>query len=340
MTTPVGQYRHLVSLVQPGPPTPDPDGGWGETWVPLTPSTWHCAIQAASLRDLQRLSGGLLSTTATHVLRGRYHAQLTRAARIQFGDRVFDVESVHDLEERQIEHEVIAHEQLGAPAVAPAPPTTLAYHDLVVQDGATHYWRLGDLGGTIAIDSVGYAHGTIGGGVTLNQPGAVGGSGPAMTFDGTTGKIVTTPVPVTAPLTCSVEAWITCANVDDPNFRVIVTNRDLTPEAAIFVAVSENKVYVYCAPAALISNRSVTDGHWHHVVFVSDGTSGWIYLDGVLDNTNPSLARGVTSHPVGIGYDIKSNGYYFPGSLDDVALYPRALSAAEILHHYQVATGA
>jgi len=208
------------------------------------------------------------------------------------------------------------------------------YSDLVIADGASNYWRLGETSGTSAADAVGGKTGTISGGVTLNQPGALSDGSKAMTFDGTTGKIVTA-VNVTAPLTCSIEAWIKCANVDDTNFRVIVTNRDLTPEAAIFVAVSENKVYVYCAPSALISNRSVTDGQWHHVVFVSDGTSGWVYIDGVLDNTNLALPRGVVSHPVGIGYDIKTDGYYFPGSLDDIAFYPRALSAAEILTHYQ-----
>jgi SPP1 family predicted phage head-tail adaptor len=110
MTTPIGQYRHLVSLVQPGTAPPDPDGGWGETWVPLTPPTWHCAIQAASARDLQRLSGGTISTTATHLVRGRYHPQLSAKARIQFGARVFDVQSVHDLDQRQIEVECICAE--------------------------------------------------------------------------------------------------------------------------------------------------------------------------------------------------------------------------------------
>jgi head-tail adaptor len=122
MTTPIGQFRHVVTLLVPGvPATPDPDGGWGgDPWVPLSPSTWHCSIEAASARDLQRLSGGTISSTATHLVRGRYHPQLSAQARIQFGARLFDVQSVHDLEQRQIEVECICAEvttTAGGPTV-------------------------------------------------------------------------------------------------------------------------------------------------------------------------------------------------------------------------------
>lgn len=121
----IGQYRHLVSLVQAGPPTPDPDGGWIDTWVPLDPPTWHCSIEAASLRDLQRISGGAISATATHLLRGRYHAQLSAKARVQFRDRMFEVQSVHDREQRQMELEVVCAEvTTTAPGPTRATTTT------------------------------------------------------------------------------------------------------------------------------------------------------------------------------------------------------------------------
>ena len=108
--TAVGQFRHLVSLVTQGPPTQTEGGGWVESWLPLNPPTWYCAIQAASLRDLQRISGGTISTTATHVVRGRYHPQLSAKARLLFRDRTFEVQSVHDVDQRQIEVEVIVAE--------------------------------------------------------------------------------------------------------------------------------------------------------------------------------------------------------------------------------------
>jgi hypothetical protein len=212
----------------------------------------------------------------------------------------------------------------------------VAYSDLVLADGASNYWRLGETSGTSAVDVVGGKTGTISGGVTLNQPSVIVGN-TAMLFDGTTGKIVTV-ANVTTSLQCSVEAWFKCSNVDDPSYRVIVTNRDVSGDTSLFVSINSNKVYVYVAPTALISVRSVTDGQWHHVVFVSDGTNGWLYLDGILDNSTASLPRLSTSHPLSIGYDIKNNGYFFPGLLDEVAIYASMLTLGQVLAHYQSAT--
>jgi hypothetical protein len=67
----------------------------------------------------------------------------------------------------------------------------LGYVQQVIADGAVAYWRLGETSGTTAVDSVGGKNGTISGGVTLNQPGALADGNKAMLFDGATGKIET-----------------------------------------------------------------------------------------------------------------------------------------------------
>jgi head-tail adaptor len=108
----IGDYRHVVTLTTAGDPAIDDAGGYAEAGVPLDPATWHCSIAAASARDLERVGGGQVSSTASHVIRGRYHPGLTEHGRIQFGSRVFEVESVHDRDERQLEIEVIARELL------------------------------------------------------------------------------------------------------------------------------------------------------------------------------------------------------------------------------------
>ena len=117
----IGDFRHLVDLVEPGPPQQDAGGGWIDTWVALDPPQWYCSIQAASLRDLQRISGGTVSATATHLLRGHYHPQLSAKARIVFRDRTFDVQSVHDVDQRQLTVEVICAEST---TLADAPTAT------------------------------------------------------------------------------------------------------------------------------------------------------------------------------------------------------------------------
>ena len=105
----IGQYRHRVRLERKTT-APDPDGGYVEAWIPLMPADWDCSIEAASLRDLQRISGGAINATATHLVRGRYHAQLSADVRMLFRDRTFEVQSVHDREQRRMELECICHE--------------------------------------------------------------------------------------------------------------------------------------------------------------------------------------------------------------------------------------
>lgn len=111
--TAIGQYRHRVNVEAPGQPVPDGDGGWIETWVPLVPPVWDCAIEIASAKDLEQVTGGAVITTATHFLRGRYHPQLSIVARIKFEDRVFEIQSVHDRDQRRIEIWVLAREILS-----------------------------------------------------------------------------------------------------------------------------------------------------------------------------------------------------------------------------------
>lgn len=91
----IGDFVHVVSLAKAGATPDDPEGGYSETWIALDPPTWYCSIREATARDLERISGGLTTQSATHLIRGRYHAQLAKDCRITFRGRVFDVSSVH-----------------------------------------------------------------------------------------------------------------------------------------------------------------------------------------------------------------------------------------------------
>jgi head-tail adaptor len=114
--TAIGQFRYVVSLEAPGPPELDDAGGYVETWAPLAPAGWHCSIEMASAADVERIGAGTIATTATVILRGRYHADLVakgQLARVRFHDRVFEIASVHDRDARGIELEVLAREVTG-----------------------------------------------------------------------------------------------------------------------------------------------------------------------------------------------------------------------------------
>jgi len=112
--TTIGTHRHLVTVQGPGVPVPDGDGGYTTTWSNLVPPTWYCSIEPATARDLERVTAGTVISTATHVIKGRYHPQIDTSTRLVFETRVFQITGVSDPEERHIETICVAVELLGA----------------------------------------------------------------------------------------------------------------------------------------------------------------------------------------------------------------------------------
>lgn len=79
------------------------------------------------------------------------------------------------------------------------------------------------------------------------------------------------------------------------------------------------------------SGTPLTIGAWTQVVMTHDGVKDIIYFNGVqVNEKNVTGALDKTKHPFGIGYDPIDNSGIFDGSLDDIAIFNRALSAAEI----------
>jgi hypothetical protein len=84
----------------------------------------------------------------------------------------------------------------------------------------------------------------------------------------------------------------------------------------------------------------IADGDWHHVAAVRDTVASRlrIYVDGVEENSAPTNHTGTfdsATATVDFGWLAQtSSGYYFQGIADEVAIYSRALSAAEIQNHY------
>ena len=77
--------------------------------------------------------------------------------------------------------------------------------------------------------------------------------------------------------------------------------------------------------------RDVPLNEWHHVTATIDKVEGAkIYLDGVLDGTNPDtggITTGGTNYPVRIGENAQAQGRFWNGLIDDVRIYKRVLAA-------------
>ncbi len=223
-----------------------------------------------------------------------------------------------------------------------------AYDSLVTGDGATSYWRLDESSGTKAADSVGTNPGTVLGGVTLGVPGALSQGGTAARLDGSTGYV---SVPNNASLNITgdltVEAW---ARPDVLNgvggavlqkggssgysvwqYRLSITSANKW-RGTVFVGASAFSVTATATP-------SLTD--WTHLAMVRSGSSLTLYVNGaVAGTTTVSGATNTSTGILAIGRSGGSASDYFRGSVDEAAVYPRALSAAQVQAHRDTGTTA
>ena len=74
---------------------------------------------------------------------------------------------------------------------------------------------------------------------------------------------------------------------------------------------------------------------WVHVALVCDGAEGRVYLNGVVDgraNVAGKIAESNNELRIGRG----EPAGYFNGTIDDVRIYNRALSAGEVKQLYNI----
>lgn len=230
----------------------------------------------------------------------------------------------------------------GGTATSPASFTItspLSYRATVLGDGPAGYWRLSELSGA-AMDETGNAGGgTYTGGVTRGAPSALNTDpNPAATFDGASGFV---SVPDDAAMhigdTFTYEAWVARATL---NTAQRVMAKGLGPALGFG---TNNKIVLIPggtgAVAVVTSTITVTDHGWHQVVVTKNGATIHLYIDGV-DRTGPIANTTFASNTTGliIGRSQTASGY-FSGSIDEVAVYPTALTAQQVLAHYKAATG-
>jgi hypothetical protein len=90
----------------------------------------------------------------------------------------------------------------------------------------------------------------------------------------------------------------------------------------------------------LSASQAIPLNEWHHVATVFNGSTIKFYFDGLPVGTQPMALTIVSdTRPLTIGGDFPGSPEYFNGKIDDVALYSRALSDADILQLYSGATG-
>ena len=204
------------------------------------------------------------------------------------------------------------------------------------------WWKLDETSGEIAADSTvqGY-HGKLKGGPAWVK----GLKGNALQFDGTDDYVAITSAYYgrAGHLGVTVAAWIRTRSMNDQVIISFDRHEYWRLEVNGTVAVDGQVGWSVMTDAGrvdLASRTSVTDGRWRHVAGVFDAGRITIYIDGVPDATivaGRTFGTGKRRYGfLGVGsqadtFDgLKGPESYFAGELDDVRLYNRALSQAEI----------
>jgi large repetitive protein len=228
--------------------------------------------------------------------------------------------------------------------VTPTPTPTLipsAYRDTVQADHPISYWRLDDSTGTTALDFEHANNGSYLASPSLSRPGAIfGDPDTAVSFNGTT-QYVSVPYSATLnPTTFSVEVWAK-ATGGAGTYRGVIASRGY-PNGWVLYAGSNNTWQFWINNGTgmlMVSGGAVTLNAWTHLVGTFDGTTVRFYVNGV----QVSSAAVVTYQPqiskiLAIGQGEPGTGFFFPGSLDEPAVYGSALTASQIQNDYVLGT--
>jgi hypothetical protein len=184
------------------------------------------------------------------------------------------------------------------------------------------HWALDETEGIVVPDSVGDNNGyAIGDPVWLPDGGLVDG---ALQLDGIDDYVVTGTPPNPADGQLSVLAWI---NGGAPG-QVVFSQQGT---ANWLMADTEGNLMTELkgtdrSASPLQSQTIITDGHWHRIGFVWDGTNRILYVDdaAVAIDTQQDLADSDSGLYIGCGKGMEA-GTFWSGLIDDVRIYNRAV---------------
>ena len=217
--------------------------------------------------------------------------------------------------------------------------------------GLVDWWKFDETNGTTAADSAGTDPGTL---VDFSFNGTTSGwttgmIGGALAFDGVSNYVSLNSSQVSLTNDFSVSTWINPRNASgygvffcvrsmyqQSGFKFWVDSNDLIAEGQ--TAAGWNQVY--------FGVGQIQNNNWYHVVFVYDKSTVLVYLNGVnlapAYGGNPNWGGDFVMNPteptrIGAENGAGPVGFYFDGVVDDLRVYNRTLSPAEILALYQAA---
>jgi fibronectin type 3 domain-containing protein len=200
---------------------------------------------------------------------------------------------------------------------------------LAIDPGLSAYWQFEEGTGTFTADSVGSAHGTL----TNGPVWTAGRVGNALQFDGSNDFVQTNFA--TDLMNWTVAVWVRspAAPASGASSGPVHRNKAMQinwnhPEASFrgAVALQVNGNWFGASFGALQANT------WYHLAATYDGDVLRAYRDGVLITANPSPSGppALESASLTMGRHATAASNFFAGTVDDVRIYSRVLTASEV----------
>jgi len=197
--------------------------------------------------------------------------------------------------------------------------------------GLAGWWKFDEGSGTTVLDSSGYDnHGTF----VSNPQWAIGHLGGALSFDGVDDYVEIQDAEELTPENFTIAFWVNPVDMD--RVQITIAKKTQTNVGGYSFNITSLAVgsrhWVNINGAWVNVTFSYTQGVWQHVAVTYDGTNIKGHLNGELKATTEapgSLDK--DSGVLRIGAEPRDTvSAYYNGSLDDVQIYNRALTEAEI----------
>jgi PKD repeat protein len=331
------------------------------TWTPTAKSTAQGSMLVSIPANHDR-DGKSLTYQFTRVGQSKPFATVTASSQywylptVSATDTGLTTGQSYTYQVRAIDSDGLTADSSQVTATATNTTAQAGYAAAVVDDGPLVYWRLGN--GNTVNDTMGTSNGT-GQGMT-NAAGAVAGdSDQASVFAGTATSQAGGSTAFTDPTALSYELWFKAAPTKGGELVDLgsaASGNSGTYDRAVYM--SNTGRLNFTSFFGVWRTVSTTDGYndntWHHLV-VSQGLDGsTIYVDGQAKATNTGIRYGRLSFnarlrvggdtvPTGAsGFPNAPSSQWFTGSIDDVSVYPYALTTAQAVAHHDlgVATSA
>ena len=195
-------------------------------------------------------------------------------------------------------------------------------------DGPNINWKTGTI-----VDSSGQGNNGVPVSLGTTTSPTIGKIGQALKFSGSNYIDIPSSSSLNPTAAITVNAWTKTTNTT-PGYRYITTKHD---DSFYFAINPSQQAAFYLAGVGgwLNGTSAINDGKWHLVTGTYDGANMRIYVDGVQQNSlvaSGAITSGVTSVQIGS----RSSASDWPGSIDDVRIYNRALSATEVQLLYKM----